>query len=274
MNSIWRSITSPFSNNFGTFGTSKFKKLIEEIKIDPNDSMVFVIRYLGYIPAENVSDIVLDHKTIKTIIMMMYHKNVLLRISTDKITIKPIQESNKSDYGGDEIYATQIPLDKISYCFVDSQNAKIIAFVAYNPNGFHECHAFLADKSSTARTIALTFSKAFIEAFDRWAMKRRSNSSGQNHLIQFTNHNNNFFDDDDDEDDNDAKADADNDTDDDDQHQIADDSLMAEPKSQNQDEEDRDQDEDSGERKLHIIERIAEKILMNPNPPTTMRVIE
>uniref|UniRef100_A0A6P6YB65 Uncharacterized protein LOC113796517 n=1 Tax=Dermatophagoides pteronyssinus TaxID=6956 RepID=A0A6P6YB65_DERPT len=108
--------------------------------------------------------------------------------STNAKAIRQMMSMNNDNDNNNVCQPIIISLNRISYCFVDSTYERIIAFVATNDNNCHECHAFMTDKTKIAKSIALTISKAFINAYERWIQQKilisSSSSSTNNSTTQ------------------------------------------------------------------------------------------
>ena len=78
---------------------------------------------------------------------------------------------------------------RIPYCFAESTFDRIVAFVATNPNGVHECHAIMAAKRKIAHAIALTISKAFDIAFERMKQSKIMNGGDDDDEVNCGNTN-------------------------------------------------------------------------------------
>ncbi|KAH7644893.1 low density lipoprotein receptor adapter protein 1 [Dermatophagoides farinae] len=178
MTSIWKAIRLSTKNDKISELNTNFKheKLFEEL---PNDGSTFYCQYLGYIPVESPSGAATNAKAIRQMMAMSRlkgTKSMALSILPNKIIIEKStnksNNNNDNDDGDGDHQSIMISLNRVSYCFVDSTYERVIAFVATNDNGCHECHAFMANKTKMAKLIAFTISKAFINAYEKWLQQK------------------------------------------------------------------------------------------------------
>ncbi|KAH9414151.1 Low density lipoprotein receptor adapter protein 1 [Dermatophagoides pteronyssinus] len=186
MTSIWKAIRS--TKKADKISNFKHEKLFEELS---NDGSIFYCKYLGYMPVESPSGASTNAKAIRQMMSMKSrlkcNKSISLSIQPNQIIIEELDNNNDND-NNNVCQPIIISLNRISYCFVDSTYERIIAFVATNDNNCHECHAFMTDKTKIAKSIALTISKAFINAYERWIQQKilisSSSSSTNNSTTQ------------------------------------------------------------------------------------------